>query len=83
VTAVGDQDAESVGVSCVSPARAVGGGTSTNDRTPGNGLLRSVPLELYTTNDVAESGDTPTGWYAEWEDITWPFRVTVFAICVS
>jgi hypothetical protein len=83
VMARGGQGAESVGVSCVSPARAVGGGTSTTDTTPGNGLLGSVPLKLYTTSDVAESGDTPTGWYANWDDISNGRFVTVFAICVS
>jgi hypothetical protein len=87
VTATGTTGTEAVGVSCVSPARAVGGGTSTSDTSPGDGLLASVPLELYSTVNVAETGDTPTGWFVEWDDISAggssAGAVTVFAICAS
>ena len=68
-------------MSCVSPARALGGGTSTTDPTPGSGLLASVPLELYAADDVAEDGDMPTGWYAQWHAVSPGHLVTVFAIC--
>jgi hypothetical protein len=85
VTATGADDADSVGVSCTNPARAVGGGASTNDTTPGSGLLVSAPLEQYTTDNVAESGETPTGWFAEFDEISGSGTntVTVYAICAS
>jgi hypothetical protein len=81
VTATGASSAETVGVSCVSPARAVGGGASTTDPTPGAGLLASVPLEAYSTTDIAEAGDTPTGWYVAWGNIGNNLTASVFAIC--
>jgi hypothetical protein len=59
----------------------VGGGGSTNDTAPGQGLLASVPVENHTTTDVAETGDTPTGWYIEWEDVSGSNTASVYAVC--
>jgi hypothetical protein len=82
-TANGGSGAESIGVSCAAGQRALGGGTSTTDTSPGDGLLASVPLEQYSTDNPAEDGETPTGWYAEWDDISFGTSVTVFAICTA
>ena len=63
VTANGANGAESVGVDCAGSARALGGGGVTTDTNGFNNLIvRSVPLEDNSTTNVAESGDTPTGW---------------------
>jgi hypothetical protein len=84
--ATGSPGAESVGVDCAGSARAVGGGASTTDDSPGD-FYRSVPLENNSTTDVAEAGDTPTGWFVEWEGIgnfsnPQP-TVSAYAICAS
>jgi hypothetical protein len=81
--ATGAAGAESVGVSCTSPALALGGGTSTTDDTPGQGLLETAPLEQYSTTNTAEDGETPTGWFADWDQISSDETVTVYAICTS
>jgi hypothetical protein len=40
------------------------------------------PTEGGSTTDVAETGDVPTGWFAEWVAISAGDAVTVYAICV-
>ena len=69
-------DTESAGVDCPGDnARALGGGTSTTDTSPGNGLLTSVPTENNSATDLAEADDDiPTGWFANWENISGPTR---------
>jgi hypothetical protein len=44
-----------------------------------------VPLEANSATDIAESGDTPTGWFVEWVDISGSGTntPTVYAICTS
>jgi hypothetical protein len=79
--ATGGPGDEEVGVDCAADARALGGGTSTTDATPGSGLFASVPTMGHTTNTPATDGATPTGWLATWSDISFDQTVTVFAIC--
>jgi hypothetical protein len=79
--ATGASGAESIGVDCPGTARALGGGGSTTDTSPGFGVLRSVPLENNSTTDVAEAGDAPTGWLLEYEAISFGDTVSVYAIC--
>jgi hypothetical protein len=58
----------------------LGGGGSTTDTSPG-ALFAAVPLEADSTTDRAESGDVPTGWFIEWEDVGNGSTATVWAIC--
>jgi hypothetical protein len=47
-------------------------------------MQRSVPLEADSTTDVAEDGDTPTGWGIAWRGGLPPYAagtITVYAIC--
>ena len=77
---VGADSAETAGVDCPGTARALGGDTSTTDPTPGAPLV-SAPTEGGSTTDVAETGDTPTGWTATWVQTSDGFAVSVYAIC--
>ncbi|HET7235761.1 MAG TPA: hypothetical protein VFK59_04930 [Actinomycetota bacterium] len=68
-----------VGVDCPGDATATGGGASTSVNS--NTLYSSFPLEGNTsTNNYnpAETGDTPTGWYAQGSP-----PVTVYAVCAA
>jgi hypothetical protein len=81
---VGGSGAETAGVDCPGTQRALGGGTSTTDTSPGDGLLFTGPLENDNadgTDRVDADGDVPTGWGATWEDISGGTTITVFAIC--
>jgi hypothetical protein len=80
-TATGAAAADLIGVDCAGSARALGGGVTTADLTPGAGLLTSAPTEGDSTTDLAENGDTPTGWFGEFDDISGADTITVFAIC--
>ena len=77
---VGADGGETAGVDCPGTARALGGGTSTTDLTTGS-VLVSAPTEGDSTTDVAETGDVPTGWFAEWVAISAGDTVSVYAIC--
>jgi hypothetical protein len=82
-TATANPNADSIGVDCTGSARAVGGGVTTTDTAPGS-LLTSAPTEANSTTDLAEAGDTPTGWFGAYTDIGPAGEtLTVFAICVS
>ena len=69
ITASGAANADSIGVDCAGTARAVGGGGSTGDTSSGS-TLHLAPLEGDSTTDIADSsGDVPTGWFAEFDDV--------------
>lgn len=83
---VGAGGAETAAVDCPGSERALGGGTSTTDVTPGAGLLVSAPLENNDTagTDLVDAdGDVPTGWGATWDSIGTGYTITVYAICGS
>jgi hypothetical protein len=59
----------------------LGGGGSSSDTSPGDLFTAGVPLEADSTTDRAESGDVPTGWFIEWDDVGNGSTATVWAIC--
>jgi hypothetical protein len=70
------------GVDCPGTGRAFGGGGTITDT--GANMNGSVPLEGNSTTDVAEDGDTPTGWAVRYRSGSAPYaagEITVFAIC--
>ncbi|HET7235758.1 MAG TPA: hypothetical protein VFK59_04915 [Actinomycetota bacterium] len=90
-----------VGVDCPGSTRATGGGGAAGFiGTNGSGapavssfeipLVATVPLEKNSTDDLAETGDTATGWFAMGTDALnnapnqLPYvEVTVWAVCVD
>jgi hypothetical protein len=77
------------GVDCpgVGQIALAGGGSNTDGGLAGepvSNIQRSVPLEADSTTDVAEDGDTPTGWGIAWRGGLPPYAagtITVYAIC--
>jgi hypothetical protein len=79
-TNIGADNDASVGVDCPGSAVALGGGGSTND-TNDPALVLSAPLEA--DNTIAEDGDTPTGWFVDFDNVGNSDNVTAYAICAS
>ena len=65
-----------VGVDCPGDSTATGGGGYTSSQ---NTLVASVPLEANSnTDNFAETGDRPTGWFAAGSP-----PITVYAVCTA